>query len=108
MFHEFKNRYFGGRLPEYKIRVVYDVWHWEERCGNPISPPVYDSIGFIDFPGRQIFIRFLGQHTIGCTMAETLVHEMGHAATDAGHGDNWLAEMKRLKRLGAPVRDDDI
>jgi hypothetical protein len=34
MFQKFNIRYFAGRLPDYKIRVVYDVWYWgTERCG---------------------------------------------------------------------------
>jgi hypothetical protein len=110
MFERFNARYFAGRLPDYKIRVVYDVWYWEtERLGYPKEHPAfYDVIGSIDFPSRQILIRFLGQHAIGCTMTECLLHEMGHAATDGGHGDNWLAEMKRLKGLGAPVSESDL
>jgi hypothetical protein len=36
-------------------------------------------------------------------MVESLIHEMAHAATDGGHGDNWQVEMARPKRLGAPV-----
>jgi hypothetical protein len=39
---------------------------------------------------------------------EYLIHEMAHAATDGEHGDNWQAEMARLKGLGAPVSKDDI
>jgi hypothetical protein len=112
-FQRFNVRYFAGRLPDYKIRVVYDAWYWEtKRLGYPEDPPFYDSIGFIDFPGRQILIRFFCQHetvrSTGCTMPECLIHEMGHAATDGDHGANWLAEMKRLKGLGAPVSKSDL
>jgi hypothetical protein len=110
MFQQFNIRYFAGRLPDYKIRVVYDVWYWEtERCGySPCFPSADEAAGFIDFAGRQIFIRFLALHTCGLTMAEYLIHEMAHAATDGEHGANWQAEMARLKGLGAPVSDDDF
>jgi hypothetical protein len=110
MFQRFNIRYFAGRLPEYEVLVVYDVWYWEtKRCGYPpCFPPACEAAGFIDFAGRQIFIRFLGYHTDGLTMAEFLTHEMAHAATDGDHGANWRTEMARLKDLGAPVRDDDF
>src|SRR5262249_4545742 len=87
MFRQLNSQYFAGRLPDYKILVVYDVWYWEtERCGYPpLSPPVCDATGFIDFVGRQIFIRFLAHHTSGCTMQEILIHEMAHAATSGEH-----------------------
>jgi hypothetical protein len=40
MFQRFNIRYFAGRLPNYKILVVYDIWYWEtERCGYPLSRP---------------------------------------------------------------------
>ena len=110
MYRQFNTQYFGGRLPDYKILVVYDVWYWEtERCGYPpCDPSVPDADGFIDFSGRQIFIRFLAHQTTCPAMEEVLLHEMAHAATDGEHGDNWQAEMARLKDLGAPVNDDDI
>ena len=108
MFQQFNLRYFAGRLPDYKILAVYDVWYWEtKRCGYPpCFPPACEAVGFIDFAGRQILIRFLGYHTCGFTMAESLTHEMAHAATDGDHGPNWRTEMARLKGLGAPVNDD--
>jgi hypothetical protein len=110
MFQKFNIRYFAGRLPDYKIRVVYDVWYWEtERCGYPpCFPSADEAVGFIDFAGRQIFIRFLGFHTCGLTMAESLIHEMAHAATGGEHGTDWQTEMARLKGLGAPVNDSDF
>ena len=110
IFQRFNIRYFAGRLPDYKILVVYDIWYWEtERLGYPwFDPPACEAGGFIDFAGRQIFIRFLGFHTGGMTMAEYLVHEMAHAATDGDHAVNWQTEMARLKGLGAPVSDNDL
>jgi hypothetical protein len=108
MFQRFNIRYFAGRLSYYRVRVVYDVWFWETvHCGQPeIFPPATEDLSFIDFPGRQIFIRFLGFHTRGLTMAESLIHQMANAAIRGGIGANWQAEMARLKDLGAPVRDD--
>ena len=65
-------------------------------------------VGFTDFASRRIFIRFLGLHIGGFTMAESLTHEMANAATDGDHGANWQTEMARLKRLGAPISDIDF
>jgi hypothetical protein len=110
MFQRFNIRYFAGRLANYKVRVVYDVWYWQiKRCGYPpCFPPGCEAVGFTDFAGRQIFIRFLGLGTGGFTMAESLTHEMAHAATNGGHGATWQTELARLKGLGAPVWDDDL
>jgi hypothetical protein len=81
MFDQSNIQYFGGRLPDYKVLVVYDVWYWEtERCGYPPTDPAPDAYCFIDFSGRQIFIRFLAYNTGGCSMEEFLLHEMTHAA----------------------------
>jgi hypothetical protein len=102
MFQTFNTQFFAGRLPYYRVLVVYDVWYWEtERLRlPPCFPPAYGAHGFIDFAGRHILIRFLAE---GVTMLQTLIHEMAHAATDGGHGDKWKGEMLRLKLLGAPT-----
>ena len=115
MYRQFNTQYFGGRLPDYKILVVYDVWYWEtERCGYPpCDPSVPDADGFIDFSGRQIFIRFLAHQTTCPAMEEILLHEMAHAATSGEHDAKWLEEMERLKvwrrqyqRLSFVTRND--
>jgi hypothetical protein len=110
MYRTFNGKYFEGRLPRYRILVVYDVWFWEtKRCGfSPCFPPAAEATGFIDFEERRILIRFLAFLRCGSTMQESLIHEMAHAATDGGHGDNWKAEMLRLKQLGAPVNELDL
>jgi hypothetical protein len=107
MFDSFNILYFEGRLPDYKIMVVYDVWYWQsERCGyDSWFPESGSASGFIDFEGRQIFIRFFAHSDFSVTMAGTLIHEMAHAAAGEGHGEAWKNEMARLKRLGAPVED---
>jgi len=38
----------------------------------------------------------------------TLIHEMAHAATRGQHNTWWLAEMRRLQALGAPVDLGDL
>jgi hypothetical protein len=109
MFHAFNDQYFEGRLPDYRILVVYSVYYWEVfHCGY--SQPLLSAVsswGFIDFRGKQIFMRFLPHSSSGWTMPGILLHEMAHAATDGEHGEDWQSEMSRLKRLGAPVDDLD-
>ncbi len=105
MFRKFNLRYFAGRLPEYRVFVVYDVWYWETtRCGyQPTFPSAFEGAGFVDFAQRRIFIRFLPNLSDGWTMAATLLHEMAHAATGGDHDEYWISEMSRLKLLGAPI-----
>jgi hypothetical protein len=109
MFETFNKQYFAGRLPNYRIRAVFDVWYWEtKRCGYPpCYPPAFGAAGFIDFKGRQIFIRF-PPHEAGFTMTEILLHEMAHTAAGGEHGEQWKREMARLKLLGAPVDEVDL
>jgi hypothetical protein len=110
MFGTFNNRYFSGRLPDYKILVVYDVRYWAiERCGYPRGVPFSaEASSFVDLPARQIFIRYLAHYTRGQRMEEALIRQMAHAATDGDHGDAWKAEMKRVTELGAPVSSTDL
>jgi hypothetical protein len=106
IFDRFNDRYFAGSLTGYKVLVVYDLWHWEtEHAYAPSGRPLEDGWGYVDFPERRIFIRFVADAT---TMIETLTHEMAHAATNGEHGDAWQTEMARLKQLGAPVSDSDV
>jgi hypothetical protein len=109
-FDEFNRHYFDGRLPDYKILVVYDAWYWfTERCGfKDDLAPDFTTLGFLDEDGRQIFIRFRDELELCGTMVNTLIHEAAHAAAGVGHGDKWKAEMLRLKHLGAPINELDL
>ena len=113
LFDFFNHQYFEGRLPDYRVRVVYDVWFWEiYRCGNtPVFPPNCDASGFTDFRGKQMFIRFLAlAWSGGVTMPGLLLYEMAYAAYAATGGEDtgwWQSEMARLKGLGAPVDGSD-
>lgn len=100
-------QYFGGRLPHYRVRVVYDVEYGETmKCGPPpCFPPAAEASGFHDVRGRQIFIRYLAH---GSTMAESLLHETAHAAAGGEHNEAFDAEMQRLAEVGAPVFHLDL
>ena len=103
LFHTFNVRYFGGRLPSYEVRVVYDVNFWSNQYFfNGVFLSQF-SFGYIDRANRKIFVR-----RSRFRMAGYLLHEMGHAATNDEHDDPWSAEMRRLKRIGAPVFEGDL
>ena len=96
-FSAFNASYFGGHLPQYEVRVVFDLH-------TVANEPVYRgsvSSGLIRFEERCIYIRY----TDDSSMIETLVHEMAHAATSGDHDERWYKEMRRLQKAGAPVPD---
>jgi len=91
LFQEFNQRYFGGRLPAYRIRVV-------------------DHISWLGTEGRCLKKRKLIQVQRAIPedrAASLLLHEMTHAATNGDHGMPWKREMIRLREAGAPLDGPD-
>jgi SprT-like family len=87
LFHRYNRRYFGGKLPSYRIEVS-DRW----------------AGGRCEFRSRTIYL-----HPPDSTTRGVLLHEMCHAAVGrAGHGPRFLAKLRRLKLAGAPVEDYDV
>ena len=91
LFCEFNDKYFGGRLPAYHIRVMgRSTWLGESgRC----------------FQKRRLIevSRSLGRNdAISC-----LLHEMAHAVTSGHHGNSWKNEMIRLREARAPLIGPD-
>jgi hypothetical protein len=91
-FSHLNNKYFDGRLEDYRVRVVYDLWFWLSEHSH------------IDLAGRQIFLQVTKDacfYDVDCL----LIHHMAHAATGTTTDDDheWQREMERLKNLGAPV-----
>jgi len=92
LFDEFNARYFHGRLPPYRIRVVEHI------------------------PGRQgpaglhqrTHTRILIRRSDDDDMIVTLLHEMAHAATVDNHNNRWRTEMQRLRQAGAPIPDGEL
>jgi hypothetical protein len=97
LFDEFNGRYFSGKLPDYRVHVVFDL---HRAAKEPVSGGAVSS-GLILFEERYIYLRY----TNSPAMEETLIHEMAHAATTSEHGHEWLNEMVRLKAAGVPVPD---
>jgi hypothetical protein len=90
LFEVYNQRFFGGRLPAYRI-VLSDRF-------------VTGSNGLCREKEREIH---LGTGLWGMDLPRVLLHEMAHAAVArAGHRKQWLAEMLRLAEMGAPTRED--
>jgi hypothetical protein len=97
LFRDLNREYFGERLPLYDVRVVFDI---ETFAVEPVDPDaVFD--GLIRFEEQCIYIRYTNK----ASMDHAIIHEMAHAATNEGHDEDWLNEMDRLKKAGAPIRD---
>ena len=79
LFIEYNQRYFGARLPRYKILPTND------RCR-------------CEWHKRRIYIN---PHEDDASVS--LLHEMVHAAVGRGHGKVFLDEVRRLVELGAPA-----
>lgn len=90
LFGGFNARYFGGRLPGYRIVLIEPAQMQGVRAE-------------IDRRERKIRIRADG----GRGVVGALLHEMGHAASNAWHGPMWLGVMRRLLGKGAPLADSD-
>ena len=107
LFHDFNDRYFAGRLPDYRVRVVRQM-----SCQHQGSLHHFDG----ECRRRERAITLAGQTVLGGArlthteedMRQILIHEMAHAATNDYHGLKWRGEMRRLAQLGAPVQADDL
>jgi SprT-like family len=86
MFQELNQRYFAGRLPRYQVIVTSHLRHASGRIAQR---------------SRRIYLQPMPQDL----QMTFLLHEMAHAATNGGHGPRWIAEMRRLQTMGAPVED---
>lgn len=96
-FNQFNKEFFGGDLPTFRIRVVYEVPHAMSDAGRGPQSSA------INLERREIFLRLsqAGVHHMECE----LVHHMAHASTETDVDDDpkWLQEMERLRALGAPI-----
>lgn len=86
LFTEYNRRYFGGRLPRYKVLLT-----------NAVNP----DGGRCERRKRRIYIN---PHKEDVSLL--LLHEMVHAAVGRGHGKVFLKELRRLIELGAPLQEE--
>ena len=92
LFTAYNERYFGGRLPRY--RVVFRVVMPGAEIG---------ACGYTDCKRRTILL-YSGIRHDRHIVDEMLLHEMVHAANGPYHGDKFLFELKRLDDAGAPIK----
>jgi len=88
VFDEFNSKYFEGKLPQYRIRV--------KRLGA--------ADGRVNRSRRLIWIGVRESHS----QQETLLHEMVHGVAGNGHGERFLAELRRLQQIGAPLGETEV
>lgn len=89
LFERYNAKYWKGKLPRYRVinsKKIFDL----------------AREGLCDRRAHKLFIN-VASHYTDLQVRQTLLHEMAHAATKGGHGKHWLAEMERIKRLGAPI-----
>ena len=99
-FGAFNMDYFGGRLPDYEVGVVYDTSFWGR---NPC--PSEPASGGVDFGLRIIFIAQMRDRL----MIDALLHHMAHLAVGSDHHDErWIQEVARIQGLGAPFSIDPL
>lgn len=88
IFEDFNGKYFGGKLPQYRIHVKR----------------LHTAAGRI-VPRRRLIEVGIYESQV---QKETLLHEMVHAAADrVGHGKRFIAEIKRLRQIGAPLGETE-
>ncbi len=90
LFDRYNRKYWRAQLPRYTV-VISTRWHGG-YCAKRL---------------RVVFIH-PDIAADGRRAKRTLLHEMSHAAAPSGHGKLWKAEMRRLKRQGAPILETDI
>jgi hypothetical protein len=82
LYHELNQRFFGGRLPRYRVTFAQPrVSGWRGEC----------------FPARQL-IR-LARGLTGEPLRQTLLHEMCHIGAPS-HGQRFQAKLARLVAQG--------
>jgi hypothetical protein len=92
LFDTYNQRYFGGRLPPY--RIVLSNLNDDGTCRTD---------GECRKETLEIHLR------TGLQVSDVplvLLHEMAHAASSSGHGKEWEAEMLRLAELAVPTREE--
>lgn len=93
LFHEFNLQYFAGRLPNYKVRVVYDIAEWAGPDGD------FGALATHQPELRRIFIRVTDRLP---PMATVLLAEMACLISDC-NPDRYREETRRLRKAGAPI-----
>jgi len=90
LFDRYNRKYWRAQLPRYTV-VVSTRWHGGYCAKRLRAIFIHPDIAADDRRAKR-----------------TLLHEMSHAAAPSDHGKLWKAEMRRLKRQGAPILEMDI
>ncbi len=90
LFDRYNRKYWRAQLPRYTV-VISTRWHGGYCAKRLRVIFIHPDIAADDQRAKR-----------------TLLHEMSHASAPSGHGKLWKAEMRRLKRQGAPILETDI
>jgi hypothetical protein len=106
MFDQYNAQYFGGGLPPYSVRVVFDVNFWaNEYFANILGLEEFSS-AYIDSSSKRILIRYTEDSGF---MTAMLLDRMACAnlgdfgENDAEDEKKYQAELERLRGLGVPL-----
>jgi hypothetical protein len=92
MYRELNERLWGGRLPEYAVKL------WSRKgMGAEDDNDLGYADGSCDRRAREI--RLLRGMPAERTR-RTLLHEMCHVAAGYGHGEKFVRQLRRLARAG--------
>jgi hypothetical protein len=102
LFAKYNRKYWQGTLPHYQILAT--------NCflTNELGNGDRRLVGRCDIQTRTIFLHPELSRRLA---RQVLIHEMAHAATPTCwfHEAEWIKEMVRLEKLGAPVsRSEEI
>ena len=100
LFAKYNQRYWQSTLPHYTVLVIHP-------CAVLKRSPD-DTGGCCHIEARTICLH---PELSRPQARQVLIHEMAHAATPTCwfHGAEWIEEMVRLEKLGAPVsRSEEI
>jgi SprT-like family protein len=98
VFTSFNKKYFRGKLPRYQVLVCSRSRNFSHM-----------SAGYCSSEDRKIFLRSGISRN---SSLQTLTHEMIHAKlwwlTRNVHGRAFVKELKRVRKLGAPLSSSEL
>ncbi len=91
LFRRYNRRYWSGKLSAYSAVIGRSEINGAE------------CYGLCEHQQRKITIN-VALHKSDVEIRATLLHEMAHAASERGHGNDFWSEIERLLWQRAPVR----
>lgn len=99
LYRRYNKRYFGSRLPQKMLIVMFEG----KQC-RPRDLGLYVPEGGRVYAGKERFngpLIMLRTDMFECQVKLTLFHEMCHVDGACDHGPRWQGKMRRLAQSGA-------